>query len=561
MKVKIYQNGIIKNIPMKMIKRDRYVGQRYRINLVEGINNRIEKFISCYNSRITPKSEVLKKSKENIKKLSSYDFKSLLSKSEKVWKKKWNNIDIKIEGDSSCQQSIRYNLFVINSTLTGEYPALNISPKGFTGELYSGSTYWDTEIYCFPYFLYTNPKIAKNLLLYRYNHLNQAIENAKLLKLKGALYPMITLDGNEGHAEWEITLMEIHRNSAIVFAIYDYIRATGDQKYIENYGFEVIGNIARFWANRTTYDKANDKYQILGVTGPDEFHNNINNNWYTNLMAKWVLLYAFKQAIWLKLNNNEKYIELEKKYNFSEEEIDTWKNISEEIFLKTDKELGIFIQFDGYTNTEQTTIEEIPKDELPLAKNWSWDKINRSSLIKQADVILGLYNLSNLFSIDEKRKNYKYYIKRTTHESSLSPSIYSVLAAEIGEVQEAYKLFRRTSRIDLENYNNDTEHGLHVTSMCGSWLSIIKGFIGLRIINDSIIINPILPKEWESICLKILVLNRELQIKINNRNIKIKLILGSDIEININGKLYLVSNKKELVINSNEKHYDSKNDS
>ncbi len=555
MKAKIYQNGIIKNIPKKIIKKDRYIGQRYKINIVKGVETRIDKLISCYNSRITPKSEVLKKSKENIKKLSSHDFKSLLSKSEKVWKKKWNKIDIKIGGDFSCQQSIRYNLFMINSTLTGEDPMLNISPKGFTGELYGGSTYWDTEIYCFPFFLYTDPKIAKNLLLYRYNHLNQAIENAKLLKLKGALYPMITIDGNEGHAEWEITLMEIHRNSAIVFAIYDYIRTTGDQKYMDKYGFEVIGNIARFWANRVTYDKAKDKYKILGVTGPDEFHNNINNNWYTNLMAKWVLLYAFKQAIWLKLNNNKRFIELKKKYNFSEEEIDTWKIISEKIYLRTDEELGIFIQFDGYTNIEQTTVEEIPKNELPLAQNWSWDKINRSSLIKQADVILGLYNLSNLFSFDEKKKNYNYYIKRTVHESSLSASMYSILAAEIGQIQEAYKLFKRSSRIDLKNYNNDTEHGLHVTSMCGSWLSIIKGFIGLKIIDHSVTLNPVLPKEWENLRMKILVLKRELLIEVGQKNIKMKLISGSDIEIKIYGKSYLVSNIKELVINYSEKYF------
>jgi maltose phosphorylase len=549
MDVRVYQDGFRKNIQKEIIEDDRYLGNKYRIDLKENCSTEIEKLVCCYNSRRFNISEVSKRSKHSIESIYNYKFKDLAIESEKEWKKKWEIIDIKIKGDLLAQQSIRFNLFTINSTLTGEDPTLNISPKGFTGELYSGSTYWDTEIYCFPFFMLTEPKMAKNLLLYRYRHLKQAIKNARSLKLKGALYPMITIDGNEGHAEWEITLIEIHRDSAIAYAIYDYIRYTGDLEYMEKYGFEVIGNIARFWANRVTYDKSNDRYSILGVTGPDEFHNNVNNNWYTNLMAKWILQYAFEQSDFLRSCNKKNYSELKNKYGFSKEEFNSWRKISDNIYLPKDKSTGIFPQFDGYFNTEQITVEKIPKEEIPIVQSWSWDRINRSSLIKQADVVLGLFNLSELFSHKEKLKNFEYYLARTVHESSLSPSIYSIIAAEVGKVDVAYDLFIRSSRIDLNNYNNDTEHGLHVTSMCGSWLSIIKGFLGLKILNNCIILNPFIPKKWISVSVRLSVLNRVLDLEINKYSININLISGSSIKIRIQKNLHKICKKKKLVVN------------
>ena len=404
MNVKIYEDETLKGIPFIPVVKDYYIGHRFAMDLKEGKTLRIEKYVSCYNSRNLSRSEVAIKSKENLKSIVDYSFNDLLSFSEKSWKKRWDKIDIEIDGDISTQQAIRYNLFMLNSTFTGEDKKLNISPKGFSGEKYSGSTYWDTEIFCASYFLYNRPKAAKNLLLYRYNHLKKAIENAKLLGLKGALYPMITLDGSEGHAEWEITLMEIHRNSAIVYAIYNYIRSTDDYDYMANYGFEVIGNIARFWADRVTYKKDKNIYVILGVTGPDEFHNNVNNNWYTNFMAKWVLNYAYEQASWLKDYNIKKYKEICKKYDFTEEEFNNWKNISKKLHINKNKKLGIYVQFDGYLETEDIFMnKEITKEMFPIVQSWSWDRINRSSIIKQADVILGLYLFNEVFTLKEKK--------------------------------------------------------------------------------------------------------------------------------------------------------------
>ena len=548
MRVKIFLGDKPLDLEYISIKKDKYIGQRYIVEVPEGAELKIEKTVSSFNSRIIDKKEVLGLSKTDISFNSKYNFDDLLLDSEEKWKKIWNKIDIEIDGDIYSQRAIRFNLFMLHSTFTGEDKTLNISPKGFSGEMYNGSTYWDTEIYCLPYFLYIDPQIAKNLLLYRYNFLKQAINNAGLLMLKGALYPMITLDGNEGHAEWEITLMEIHRNSAIAFSIYNYIRATGDTDHMVKFGFEVIANIARFWADRVTYDIENKVYTILGVTGPDEFHNNVNNNWYTNIMAKWVLDYAYEQSIWLKNESKNKFNKICEKYNFKVEEFKKWQEISNKIFLN--KRDDIFIQFDDFFKKEQVTVPDIPYDQLPVVQHWSWDRINRVNLIKQADVILGLYLLSDHFSLKEKKENFVFYEKKTLHESSLSPSIHSIVASEIGLQNKAFELFKKSSKFDLEDINNNTDHGLHITSMGGTCLSIIEGFIGLKIKDGNLHISPYLPSKWKSLSLKIYFRNRTIKIFVSKKEISVKLLRGSMMSIFVHNNRFSISKKKNLDIDT-----------
>ncbi|MEC8692874.1 MAG: glycoside hydrolase family 65 protein, partial [Bacteroidota bacterium] len=212
-----------------------------------------------------------------------------------AWQEVWDNADIQIVGDDTAQQAIRFNIFQLYQTYTGDDSRLNIGPKGFTGEKYGGSTYWDTEAYCLPFYLGTaTSDVARNLLVYRHNHLPKAIENAEKLGFTNgaALYPMVTMNGEECHNEWEITFEEIHRNGAIAYAIYDYINYTGDEEYMETYGIDVLVGIARFWSQRVNYSENKKQWVMLGVTGPNEFENNVNNNWYTNKMAVWCMQYA-----------------------------------------------------------------------------------------------------------------------------------------------------------------------------------------------------------------------------------------------------------------------------
>jgi len=245
------------------------------------------------------------------------------------------------------------------------------------------------------------------------------------------------------------------------------------------FGFEVLANIAVFWADRVTYNADGRVYTILGVTGPDEFHNNVNNNWYTNILAKWVLNYAYEQSVWLKSKNKRKFCKICEKYGLKDDDFKKGREISNKMYLS--RKGSVFVQFEGFFEKEQLTVSDVPYEQLPVVQYWSWDRINRVSLIKQADVIIGLYLLNDKFTLEEKKENFIFYEQQTLHESSLSPSIYSIIASEVGLVDKAFELFLKSALYDLEDLNNNTDHGLHIPSIGGTCLSIIEGFIGLRI--------------------------------------------------------------------------------
>ncbi len=441
-----------------------------------------------------------------------------------AWERKWQEVDIQIEGDVSAQQGIRYNIFQLLQTYRGDDPRLNIGPKGFTGEKYGGSTYWDTEAYCLPFYYHSCGKtIARQLLLYRYNHLEKAIENAEKLGFDGgaALYPMVTMNGEECHNEWEITFEEIHRNGAIVYAIFFYLNATGDKEYVYTYGLPVIISIARFWYQRMNYSQEKKKYVILGVTGPNEYENNVNNNWYTNYMAKWCLQFALDQLSELKTHSEIKYQTFLSEWNLGDE-MDQWIKVIPEIYLPLDSTREVFLQQDGFLDKELKTVSQIPESQIPLNQNWSWDRILRSCYIKQADVLQGLFFFPDHFSKSEIKRNFEFYEPMTVHESSLSPCVHSILAARLGDMKKSYELYLKTSRLDLDNYNQDTEDGLHITSMAGTWMSIVYGFAGLQIRNQDLYLYPQLPPEWKKLTFTILYHEVPIRVWLTEDEVKIQ---------------------------------------
>ncbi|MQS77414.1 glycoside hydrolase family 65 protein, partial [Lactobacillus halodurans] len=256
----------------------------------------IEKRVVVVTSRDYKEVDNLRDAMEGITfKVTKVAYSELLKAHENVWTQRWNQSDIKIDGDTDAQQGMRFNLFGLFTTYSGEDSRLNIGPKGFTGEKYGGATYWDTEAFCIPVYLgISNPEVSRNLLMYRYNQLKGAYVNAKEQGLKGALFPMVTFNGIECHNEWEITFEEIHRNGDIAFAIYNYTRYTGDESFVLNEGSKILTEISRFWADRVHFSERNGQYMIHGVTGPDEYENNVDNNWYTNFLAKWTLKYTLQ---------------------------------------------------------------------------------------------------------------------------------------------------------------------------------------------------------------------------------------------------------------------------
>jgi glycoside hydrolase, family 65 len=499
--------------PSKENKKDNYVGLQYEVSVPAGKTIRLDKFGGYIISkgeefRVSPNGLTMYEREKYIgytltERPNAFDF--LLKMQKKDWAAIWETSDIVIEGDEKAQQGIRFNIFQLNQTYSGKYAHLNIGPKGFTGEKYGGSTYWDTEAYCLPFYMATKgAEVARILLMYRYNQLDKAIENAKKLGFTGgaALYPMVTMNGEECHNEWEITFEEIHRNGAIAFAIYNYTRYTGDESYLKDYGIEVLIAIARFWAQRVSFSEEKQKYVILGVTGPNEYENNINNNFYTNYLASWCLRYAAEQVITLQ------------KEGITKEETQQWLHIAQNIYFPYSEKYGVYLQQDGFLDKDLKPVSAIPAGERPLNQHWSWDRILRSPYIKQADTLQGFYFFEDHFTKEELQRHYEFYEPFTVHESSLSPCVHSVLASALGKTDEAYTLYLRTARLDLDDYNKEVHEGLHITSMAGTWLSIVEGFAGMRVKSGKLHFTPRLPKHWKSLSFKVIFQGEIKEIKL-----------------------------------------------
>lgn len=515
----------------------------------DGDTLEVTKYVAVLSSFNHPAEGLAQKAMSAAGKAASKGFDAMLHDHIQVWAKKWELGDIVIKGDIAAQQGIRFNIFQLNQTYTGDDPRLNIGPKGFTGEKYGGSTYWDTEAFVFPFYLSTaDTHVARNLLLYRYKHLGKAIENAQKLGFTGgaALYPMVTMNGEECHNEWEITFEEIHRNGAIAYAIYNYVRHTGDQNYLAEYGLEVLIALSRFWAQRCNWSEEKKQYVILGVTGPNEYENNVNNNWYTNTLARWTLKYTTESLALLRSASVVKYNSVVTRTRLDTGcELSLWREIIENIYLPVHHELGIFLQQDGFMDKVQQTVRDLDPNERPLNQHWSWDRILRSVFIKQADVLQGIYFFEEEFDEETIRRNFDFYEPRCVHESSLSASIHSVLAARLHDTERAYTLYLRTARLDLDDYNREVKDGLHITSMAGTWLAIVEGFGGMRILNDRVSFNPLIPAAWESYSFIIRYRNNPIRVEVNDRAVKVVNLSQADIPVELFGEKITLEPGKE----------------
>jgi len=520
--------------------KDKYADNVVEVDLKEGAELTIYKYATVLSSENHPKEKIVKNCLAKIDETCKKGFQKLLADHVAVWAHTWNECDISIEGDIAAQQGIRFNIFQLMQTYTGKDERLNIGPKGFTGEKYGGSTYWDTEAYCLPFYLSTSdPSVARQLLVYRYKHLPKAIENAKKLGFKdgAAFYPFVTMNGEECHNEWEITFEEIHRTSAMAYAMRDYVNYTGDQNYFTEFGLEVLIGISRFWTQRVNWSTDKNKYVILGVTGPNEYENNVNNNWYTNYLCAWTLRFTQEALDYVKKADPAKYKSLSDKINFREgEETGKWRDIESKMYYGEDKTRGIFLQQDGFLDKELIKVADLPAEDRPLNQKWSWDRILRSCFIKQADVLQCMYLFEDDFTLDQIKKNFDFYEPMTVHESSLSPCVHVILASRLGYKEKAYEMYLRTSRLDLDDYNNDTEDGCHITSMAGTWMSVVKGFGGMRVRDGKLHFTPYIPEQWKSYSFRIEFRGRVLKVKVAKEKAEVILESGDHLEIVLDGK-------------------------
>ena len=514
----------------------------YSVSVAKGTKSSIQKF-GGYTVSLNH-TNTLEAAKKAIQKALAIGYNQLLEDQKEAWAKIWEMSDITIAGDVKAQQGIRFNIFQLNQTYLGKDSRLNIGPKGFTGEKYGGSTYWDTEAYCIPFYMATkDQQVARNLLTYRYNQLDKAIENAEQnlgFKNGAALYPMVTMNGEECHNEWEITHEEIHRNGAIAFAIYNFYRYTGDYSYIPEKGLEVLIGIARFWHQRANFSNDKNQYVILGVTGPNEYENNINNNFYTNYIAKWCIDYTTAQLQKVAIEYPIDHKRIIEKVKLGDTEIKEWNKVAGNMYFPKSEALGIYLQQDGFLDKDLVKVKDLDKIQRPINQKWSWDRVLRSPYIKQADVLQGFYFFEDHFTREELERNFDFYESFTVHESSLSPCVHSIQAAKLDKMDMAYEFYLRTSRLDLDDYNKEVEEGCHITSMAGTWMSIVEGFGGMRVKDNKLHFTPKIPKQWEGYSFKINFRNQIVTVNVTATK--------STFTVDGNQDLNLVVNKKELIV-------------
>ena len=552
MRINLLRNGKAIAFSADVENRTKFISNIIPVTIEEGESVTIEKYGVNVSSENFPKDKLMKTAIKILNAAFKKGFDQLILEHSQAWLEKWKTSDIKIEGDVAAQQGIRFNIFQLQQTYTGEDQRLNIGPKGFTGEKYGGSTYWDTEAFCLPFYLATAPvQVARNLLIYRHKQLNKAIENGAILGFKqgAALYPMVTMNGEECHNEWEITFEEIHRNGAVAFAIFDYIRYTDDWDYLAPYGFEVLLAISRFWAQRVNWSTEQQKFVMLGVTGPNEYENNVSNNYHTNRLAQWTLGYTIEVIEYLKDKHLAKYNQLKEKWGFSEEaETANWSDIIQKMHLPFDAKRNVFLQQDGFLDKDLKKATEIPVSERPINQHWSWDRILRSPYIKQADTLQSMFLFEDNFDKETIKRHFDFYEPLTVHESSLSPCIHTILASAIGYEEKAYEMYLRTARLDLDDYNNDTADGCHITSMGGTWMAFVKGFGGMRVRNGKVSFAPFIPGKWTAYSFRINFRNTVLEINVNKKTVSIGNLSDQQLTLTIYDKEYFIGGNKKTEV-------------
>ena len=451
---------------------------------------------------------------------------------KKVYDTMWKRANVRIKGDFELDRAVRFNIFHLMSTASEYDDRVNVGAKLLSGEEYGGHAFWDTELFMLPFFSFVFPEKARRLERYRYRLLDAARKNARKNGYLGAQYPWESADdGTEQCPDWTIepdgscyrcyvAKYEHHVTAAVMYGAYKYAETTGDTDFLYKEAAEIFVETARFWASRVLYNETLKLYEIREVTGPDEWHEPVNNNVYTNYLVKWCLRFVSSLITEMRDSREKEYQSLCEKLHFTEKEVETWREISDKIYIPKKEGTKIFEQFEGYFDLYEVLIEKYDKNDWPVRPEILKRKsIPETQLIKQADVVMLMYLLGQEFDEETIRENYNYYEKRTLHGSSLSPSIYAIMGLKIGDSSKAYRYLRRAALLDLWNIQGNTREGIHAANTGGVWQTVVFGFAGLSLDeNGELHLQPHMPKEWEELQFSIMHRGEATEITIKGDN-------------------------------------------
>jgi alpha,alpha-trehalose phosphorylase len=503
-------------------------GQRFEVEAVAGQPVRLAKFGAYFSSRDYPADELMARARQALAEAKREGFDALCAGQLAYLADFWAEADVEIAGDEALQQGIRFNQFHLLQSV-GRDGKTNIAAKGVTGEGYEGHYFWDTEIYIFPFFLYSKPEIARKLLEYRYAGLAKARERARQMShAKGALYPWRTIAGDECSAYYPAGTAQYHINADIAYSIKLYFEASGDLDYMAAALAEIVLETARIWIGIGGYDREG-RFCINEVTGPDEYTALVNNNYYTNAMAQMHLRFAADISDTLARERPADMARIAAAIGLDAGEVAEWRRADSLMALPYDSALGIHAQDDSFLSKKRWDFEGTPPQNYPLLLNYHPLVIYRHQVCKQADVVLALLLLSDRFTLEDKRRDFDYYEAVTTHDSSLSSCIFSIIASEVGYHDKAYDYFMETARLDLDDTHGNTHYGVHTAAMAGTWMGVSYGFAGMRVIDGALRFAPTLPARWTHYQFKIHLRGALLQVRVDAEQAQYTLLTGESI--------------------------------
>ena len=489
------------------------VSETLRFSAQQGVSYSVNKLVSVYTSREIAAGDLQSSCLNCLRASVQQGSDANLLGHVKYWASLWTECDCVIAGDLEATRALRFNIYHLLISANKHDSRVNIGAKTLSGEGYKGHVFWDTEIFMLPFFVYTQPATAKALLLYRFYTLAGAKKNASSNGFKGAQYAWESADsGLETTPKWTADRMhriwtgeeEIHVTADVAYGVVTYLTATQDWDFFCDYGAEILFNTARFWMSRLEFNGDKDRYELSRVIGPDEFHEHVDNNIFTNWMARWNLCKAGEYYQRLKRDFPAKLIQLIVDLELNDKEADSWRDAADKIFIPFDHQGKLLEQFEGYFLRKEVPIVRWDDNNMPeYPEGYNHFNADETTLVKQPDVVMLMYVLPDEFSDEMKRVNYHFYEQRTLHKSSLSPSIHSIMGIEVGDTQKAEQYFLRSALVDLADNQGNTEWGIHAASAGGTWMSVVFGFGGFRVKNGQMTFKPWLPEAWQELRFKL----------------------------------------------------------
>ena len=512
----------------------------FTVEAKEGETIRITKLVSYHSSRGIPAEELADRCHRTIERAVKTGVAELQREQEAWLDDFWDRTDVEVDGDDTAQQAIRWNLFQLAQAAARTHEQ-GVAAKAVTGGGYDGHYFWDTEVYVLPCLAFTSPDAARKLLRFRWSMLDAARTRARELSQDGALYPWRTINGEEASAYYAAGTAQYHINAAVTYALERYLNATGDIDFLAHEGAEILVETARLWADLGFFEHngpgngSTARFRIHGVTGPDEYTTVVNDNLYTNVMARFNLRYAARTVSFLAEWSPSDFEALQRTTGLTQDEIDGWRRCADAMYLPYDEELGINPQDEGFLDLEPWDFERTPPENYPLLLNYHPLVIYRKQVLKQADVVLAMYLQGRHFSRDQKRRNFEYYDPITTGDSSLSACVQSIVAAETGHEDLALDYFHQSLYLDLADTHGNTVDGVHIANAGGVWATLVHGFAGLVDTGEHLRFEPRLPEGWSALRFRIARHGSRLLVTVDRDGAVVELRDGPPVPVQVGG--------------------------